>query len=277
MPELPEVETIRTGLAPCLIGRQIQALEIRTPKLRWPIPEETLRRHTLHQTIRTLERRGKYLLAACGPGHMLIHLGMSGRLFLLPPDACAERHDHVIWTLDDRTRFCLHDPRRFGALLWIEGEWQGHPLLQELGPEPLEEAFDGDHLYVWSRNRRVAIKTLLMNGRVVVGVGNIYATEALFLAGVHPARPAHWLTRACCGALAEAIRQVLRAAIRQGGTTLRDYRQSDGRPGYFALELQAYGRTGAPCHRCATPIASLRLGQRSAFFCPRCQPLEESN
>ncbi|MBF0628508.1 MAG: bifunctional DNA-formamidopyrimidine glycosylase/DNA-(apurinic or apyrimidinic site) lyase [Magnetococcales bacterium] len=269
MPELPEVETIRAGLAPVLIGNRIQHLAIHAPKLRWPIPVAQLQQETCNQIIHTLERRGKYLLWGCGSGHILIHLGMSGRLFVQQGARAA--HDHAIWTLENGVRICLHDPRRFGALLWIDGAWQNHPLLAGLGPEPLGERFDADHLHAHCRGRRVAIKTLIMNPRVVVGVGNIYAAEALFLAGVHPARAAQTLSRDDGARLVRAIRQVLQAAIVQGGTTLRDYRQSDGTPGYFALHLNVYGRSGEPCRVCATPIALLRLGQRSAFFCPRCQ------
>lgn len=272
MPELPEIETIRAGLTPHLLGRTIQNLSIHTPKLRWPIPIDTLRQNLVGQTIHTLHRRGKYLLWSMHAGHQLIHLGMSGQLLIQNPATPATRHDHVIWEFDDGTHLLLRDPRRFGALLWIEGDWHHHPLLAKLGPEPLEPTFHADHLAAWCRGRRVAIKSLIMQGAVVVGVGNIYANEALFLAGVHPARPAGSLKPEECIRLTCTIKQVLEAAIRQGGTTLRDYRQSDGKPGYFSIELNVYGRTGQTCPICATPIRSQRLGQRSAFFCPRCQP-----
>ncbi|MBF0272542.1 MAG: bifunctional DNA-formamidopyrimidine glycosylase/DNA-(apurinic or apyrimidinic site) lyase [Magnetococcales bacterium] len=272
MPELPEVETIRAGLAPRLTGRVIRSLRIHTPTLRWPIPIQRLELSILGQTIRSVTRRGKYLLWACGTGHVLIHLGMSGRLFTPDPLAPRERHDHVIWTLDDGTLVCLNDPRRFGAVLWIEGDWERHPLLAGLGPEPLEGDFHADHLFDRSRNRRVALQSWLMNAHMVVGVGNIYAAESLFLAGLHPALPAGTLTRSQCAKLVEVVQRVLRAAIEQGGTTLRDYRQSDGRPGYFAVALRVYGRDGAPCPSCGTPIRRMRLGQRSAFYCPCCQP-----
>jgi formamidopyrimidine-DNA glycosylase len=272
MPELPEVETIRAGLTPRLTGRVIRDFQVYTPRLRWPIPVERLRRETVGTPIRALIRRGKYLLWACGTGHVLIHLGMSGRLFIQSAESSRAPHDHVLWTLDDDTRLCLNDPRRFGALLWLEDPWQSHPLLASLGPEPFDPAFDADHLFTICRARRVAIKSLLMNPAVVVGVGNIYAAESLFLAGVHPARAARDLSRDDCQRLVESIQRVLRAAIVQGGTTLRDYRQSDGRPGYFAVSLQVYGRTGQPCPVCGTGILMLRLGQRSAFYCPLCQP-----
>ncbi|MEO5347312.1 MAG: bifunctional DNA-formamidopyrimidine glycosylase/DNA-(apurinic or apyrimidinic site) lyase [Magnetococcus sp. YQC-9] len=269
---LPEVETIRAGLTPRLLGRTVQTLEIRTPKLRWPIPANTLRTALIGQTIRAIFRRGKYLLWSVNSGHQLIHLGMSGQLLVQNPTTPPERHDHAIWRLDDDSQLVLRDPRRFGALLWIEDDWHHHPLLSDLGPEPLESGFHAEHLAHWCRNRRVAIKNLLMNGKVVVGVGNIYAAEALFQAQLHPTRPAASLTWADCQRLSAAVKEVLSAAIQQGGTTLRDYRQSDGKPGYFAVALHVYGRTGEPCVLCTTPIRSLRLGQRSAFFCPRCQP-----
>ncbi|MBF0418231.1 MAG: bifunctional DNA-formamidopyrimidine glycosylase/DNA-(apurinic or apyrimidinic site) lyase [Magnetococcales bacterium] len=272
MPELPEIETIRAGLTPHLLHRTVQNIHILTPKLRWPIPAIPLRQNLLGQTIQTIYRRGKYLLWSVGRGHQLLHLGMSGQLLFHDPASPANRHDHVIWEFDDKTHLILRDPRRFGALLWIDGDWHHHPLLANLGPEPLEPTFHADHLTGWCQGRQTAIKTLIMQGRVVVGVGNIYANEALFLAGVHPARPAASLTPAACARLTQTIKQVLEAAIRQGGTTLKDYRQSDGKPGYFSVELNVYGRTGQACPVCATPIQSQRLGQRSAFFCPRCQP-----
>lgn len=272
MPELPEVETIRAGLEPWLIGRTICGIEVHTPKLRWPIPTNELKQRLIGQPIRALSRRGKYLLWTTDTGHLLIHLGMSGRVFHVKHiDRPADPHDHVFWILDDATRICLRDPRRFGAVLWVEGDWRNHPLLVDLGPEPLSADFDAAHLLRWSNRRRVALQTLLMNGRVVVGVGNIYAAEALFCAGLHPARPAHTLTGPEACRLVQAIRQVLSQAIEQGGTTLRDYRQSDGSPGYFAVSLQVYGRQKEPCRRCGSPIQRIRLGQRSAFFCPCCQ------
>lgn len=274
MPELPEVETIRTGLAPRLEGRMPLDIAIHRPDLRWPIPAEALRRGAIGQVIREVSRRGKYLLLSCDAGHQLIHLGMSGRLLWLEAGATPQKHDHVVWTLDDGQRLGLRDPRRFGALLWIPGadHREAHPLLAGLGPEPLSDAFDGAFFHAATRNRRGAIKAFIMNARMVTGVGNIYASEALFSAGIHPSTPAGALCPDQCATLVASIRQVLREAIRQGGTTLRDYRQSDGRLGYFARSLQVYGRADQPCPICRTPIALLRHGHRSAYFCPRCQP-----
>ena len=272
MPELPEVETIRVGLTPLVVGREIRELHIHHPRLRWVIPAEQLTKETVGQTIRAIKRRGKYLLLACGSGHILIHLGMSGRLQRMEADAPNVLHDHVVWLLDDGYQLRLNDPRRFGAVLWVEGEWRDHFLLAKLGPEPLETAFQADYLHQQTKNRRVPIKHLLMNGAVVVGVGNIYASEALFLAKVHPALLAGELSKAQCALLVEAIKQVLNAAIAQGGTTLRDYRQSNGQPGYFAVELQVYGRAQKPCLTCTTPIQTYVSGQRSTFYCPHCQP-----
>ncbi|MBF0127582.1 MAG: bifunctional DNA-formamidopyrimidine glycosylase/DNA-(apurinic or apyrimidinic site) lyase [Magnetococcales bacterium] len=272
MPELPEVETIRTGLATWLPGRIIRRIEVFTEKLRWPIAATELHTHLTGHTIRNLKRRGKYLLWEVGCGHLLIHLGMSGQLFRDDPERTRALHDHLFWILDDGSRICLHDPRRFGAVMWINGAWEDHPLLAGLGPEPLESGFDAAYLWSRSRGRKMALQSLLMNGRVVVGVGNIYAAEALFQAGLHPTTPAHTLTENAAQRLTTAVRQVLHQAIAQGGTTLRDYRQSDGTPGYFAVSLQVYGREGKPCQRCTTPIVRLRLGQRSTYLCPGCQP-----
>ncbi|MBF0615057.1 MAG: bifunctional DNA-formamidopyrimidine glycosylase/DNA-(apurinic or apyrimidinic site) lyase [Magnetococcales bacterium] len=272
MPELPEIETIRTGLTPWLIGRRICRIEHHVTRLRWPLPVDAMQHELPGQTIRALHRRGKYLLWELDTGHLVIHLGMSGRLFRDDPQRNRTRHDHLFWILDDESRICLHDPRRFGAVLWIKGIWQQHPLFISLGREPLESDFDAAWLWQNGQGRRVALHAWLIQGRVVVGVGNIYAAEALHLAGLHPARPAHSLSQNEAQALVDAVRQVLNQAIAMGGTTVRDYRQSDGSMGYFAVALQVYGRENLPCPRCATPIARLRLGQRSVYYCPDCQP-----
>ncbi|MBF0625317.1 MAG: bifunctional DNA-formamidopyrimidine glycosylase/DNA-(apurinic or apyrimidinic site) lyase [Magnetococcales bacterium] len=272
MPELPEVETIRRGIAPQVSGRVLSDLILRRTDLRWPIPGEQLRREAVGHPIRGVERRGKYLLLPCGPGRLLLHLGMSGSLHLPEPDLPPGKHDHLDLVLDGGQRLLrLRDPRRFGALLWLTGAPEAHPLLARLGPEPLGEAFHGDHLHRLARGRRVALKNFLMDGRVVVGVGNIYAAEALFRAGLHPALVVGRLDAGQWHRLAAAVQEVLTAAIASGGTSLRDYVKSDGKPGYFKQALRVYGRVGQACGRCGTVIESLRLGQRASCFCPGCQ------
>lgn len=269
MPELPEVETTRRGLAPHLLGRTVVGLEVRQPRLRWPLPAE-LRETLPGQRILDVERRAKYLLVHTEPGSALLHLGMSGSLRVLPASTPAGAHDHVDWRLDSGHVLRFTDPRRFGSQLW-QPRGQTHPLLAGLGPEPLSDAFDGDLLWARSRGRKAAVKLLLMDQAVVVGVGNIYASEALFAAGIHPKRPAGSISRERYARLADEVKRILAYAIRRGGTTLRDFISPDGLPGYFEQELFAYGREGEPCRVCGTPIRAIVLGQRSTFFCPRCQ------
>lgn len=268
VPELPEVETTRRGLEPLLLGRRIDRVIVRQRRLRYPIPA-SLPDKLGGRRVRALRRRGKYLLLDVDDGALLLHLGMSGSLRFLRRARPASAHDHLDVVVDGGT-LRLRDPRRFGAALWV-GANGDHPLLADLGPEPLGEEFDGGYLHRVSRRRRVAIKSLIMDSRVVVGVGNIYAAEALFAAGVHPARAAGRLTRPRCERLARAIREVLAAAIERGGTTLRDFVDGDGRPGYFAQRLRVYGRAGSPCRRCRRPLRELRVAQRASVFCPRCQ------
>lgn len=270
MPELPEVETTRRGIAPLLTGRRVVAVEVRDPRLRWPVPAE-LGAQLTGREIGGVARRAKFLLVDAGNGHLILHLGMSGSLRVVPRDTEPGKHDHLDVVLDDGSCLRLRDPRRFGAALWTSEDPGRHPLLRHLGPEPLEDGFDGDWLHDHARGRRVAVKPLLMDGRVVVGVGNIYASEALFGAGIHPARPAGRISRERYAALAGAVKQVLGAAIEAGGTTLRDFVASDGRPGYFVHRLSVYGRAGAPCERCAGTIASRVIAQRSSYYCLRCQ------
>lgn len=270
MPELPEVETTRRGLAPHLEGRRLQGAVVRQPRLRWPVPEE-LSERLAGQRAGRLTRRGKYLLLEVGNGTLLVHLGMSGSLRLVRADTPAQRHDHVDLLLEGGTAVRFTDPRRFGALLWTSGAPWEHPLLAHLGPEPLEPGFDGAYLAAQARGRTIAVKPFLMDSRVVVGVGNIYANEALFRSGIDPRRAAGRIAAARFERLAEAVRQVLAEAIAQGGTTLRDFVAEDGRPGYFQGQLQVYGRGGRPCVRCAAPLREVRLGQRSTVFCPHCQ------
>jgi formamidopyrimidine-DNA glycosylase len=269
MPELPEVETTRRGVEPHCVGRTIQRLEVRNAQLRWPVPVD-LAPALAGQTIMSVARRGKYLLFHTAKGGLLVHLGMSGSLRVVAPAAAAGKHDHIDLVLDDGTCLRYHDPRRFGCFLW-QPLGEKHPLLSNLGPEPLTDAFDGELLYRRSRGRKGPVKNFIMDGKVVVGVGNIYANEALFLCGIHPARAAGRISRARYMRLAELIKQVLTSAIDQGGTTLRDFVGGDGHPGYFAQQLYVYGRTGQPCKTCATPLRELRLGQRSSVYCVTCQ------
>jgi formamidopyrimidine-DNA glycosylase len=270
MPELPEVETTLRGIAPHLGNHQVADIIIRNPSLRWPIPAnlpELLR----GQTIRELRRRAKYLLIEFDHGTLILHLGMSGSLRIQPGGTTADKHDHFDLVLDNGQLLRLRDPRRFGAVLWHESDVAQHPLLAELGPEPLLAEFNAEHLYATTRKRKAAIKLVIMDSHVVVGVGNIYANEALFRAGIRPQLAAGRLSRERCAQLTKAIKEVLRAAIRKGGSSLRDYVDSDGKQGYFQQHYFVYGRTGEPCHRCGTAIKQLRQGQRSTFYCPQCQ------
>lgn len=271
MPELPEVETTLRGLSPHLLGRRINSMTLRNGRLRWPIPAG-LPALLRGQQVRSLQRRAKYLLLELDSGHLLLHLGMSGRFMLLePPAVAATAHDHYDLLLEGGNLLRYRDPRRFGCCLWIDGDPFAHPLLSNLGPEPLGDGFDGDYLYRASRGRKIAVKSLLMDGKVVVGIGNIYANEALYRAGIDPRRPAGAISRNRYDRLVETVRTLLNQAIAQGGTTLRDFMNSDGKAGYFGLELDAYGQTGQPCPRCGGSLVSMRLNQRSTFFCRGCQ------
>jgi formamidopyrimidine-DNA glycosylase len=269
MPELPEVEITRAGLAPHLIGRSIRDVTLRRPDLRWPIPPE-IARCLPGQRIRGVRRRAKYLLVDVEPGSALLHLGMSGCLRVLPAATPVGAHDHVDFALSSRKVLRFTDPRRFGCLLW-QPAGETHPLLRGLGPEPLSADFDGELLFRLSRGRRTPLKTFLMDQAVVVGVGNIYAAESLFLAGLSPRRQAGRVSREAYAALAAAVKKVLAHAIRRGGTTLRDFLSPDSEPGYFEQELWVYGREGERCRRCRTPLRSARIGQRASVWCPRCQ------
>ena len=269
MPELPEVETTRRGIAPHILGQRLAAVIVRQPRLRWPVPDG-LGKTLAGQKIEAVERRAKYLLLRMSKGMLIVHLGMSGSLRVVPTDSPAGRHDHVDLVFRDCC-LRLRDPRRFGAVLWSPGSLTDHPLLRHLGPEPLADNFNGDWLYKQSRRRRVAVKNLIMDGRVLVGVGNIYASESLFLSGIHPNRPCNRISAARYSALAENIKSVLQAAILQGGSTLRDFQRADGKPGYFKQSLQVYGNAEKPCPVCRASIRETRTGQRSTFYCPRCQ------
>ena len=269
MPELPEVETTRRGLLPHVVGRAITRVEVREPRLRWPV-EKQLPRALAAKRIDSLERRGKYLLFGTGAGTLLVHLGMSGSLRYLPAPPAPGLHDHIDVHFDDGGALRFNDPRRFGSFMLTTAP-AAHPLLKSLGPEPLGDEFDADYLWRTSRNRRVAIKQHVMNGRVVVGVGNIYASEALFRAGIHPRRIAGRISRARFEPLVSSIRDVLRDAIEEGGTTLRNFVGGDGKPGYFRGSLRVYERDGLPCVNCGTAIERRVMGQRATYYCPRCQ------
>jgi formamidopyrimidine-DNA glycosylase len=270
MPELPEVETTCRGIAPHLQGRHIKRFVIHEPRLRWRVAAD-LATWARGQTVLGVRRRAKYLLLDLDRGYLLLHLGMSGSLRILPDSTARETHDHYDLELDSGWTLRFNDPRRFGSLHHGEGDPAQHPLLVKLGPEPLEDSFDADYLHAVTRKRRVAIKLAIMNAHIVVGVGNIYASEALFRAGIRPGRAAKSLTRVECVALVTAIKAVLSMAINHGGTTLRDYVGAGGQPGYFKQELFVYGRADEPCRRCKTPVRHSTQGQRSTFYCPQCQ------
>ena len=269
MPELPEVETTLRGIEPHLLNNRIARVVVRDARLRWPVPDEV--RQAEGQTFISLRRRGKYLLLHLENGGLLIHLGMSGSLRILQNAPAPEKHDHVDIELENGTCLRFNDPRRFGAFLWVDGAMKSHELLRNLGPEPLSDDFTAKYLFQQSRNRKVAIKNFIMNGHIVVGVGNIYASESLFMAGIHPQRAAGRVSMQRYEGLADAIRDVLGRAIKQGGTTLRDFVDSDGSPGYFAQELLVYDRAGSDCFQCGTAIRQKVLGQRSSYYCPACQ------
>lgn len=274
MPELPEVETTRRGIAPVATGKVITDLVLRERSLRWPVPAEV--NMAIGQVIARCRRRAKYLLIDLGTADpaehgLMIHLGMSGSLRVCDTADAPRKHDHFDLLLDSGHCLRFNDPRRFGALLWWQAPAEHHELLRGLGPEPLSASFTGSSLWQRSRGRKAAVKNFIMDGRNVVGVGNIYASEALYLAGIHPARAAGRISAARYERLAGAIRDVLQRAIHSGGTTLRDYLNSSGRPGYFAQELLVYERQGQPCLQCGSPIRRRVIGQRSSYYCPRCQ------
>ena len=270
MPELPEVETTRRGVAPFLSEQIIRGLVLRESRLRWPV-DPGLDRRLGGARVTAVNRRAKYLLVETDRGCLLWHLGMSGSLRIITDGRAPEKHDHVDLVLENGHCLLFNDPRRFGFLLWTEAPLAEHPRLAALGPEPLSEDFSAERLYARSRGRRAPVKSFIMDSATVVGVGNIYASEALFLAGIHPRRPAGRIALARYRQLAARIKQVLAAAIEQGGTTLRDFRDSDGMPGYFSQSLNVYDRAGEPCPQCAAAIRRAVIAQRATYFCPRCQ------
>ncbi|MGJ8668143.1 MAG: bifunctional DNA-formamidopyrimidine glycosylase/DNA-(apurinic or apyrimidinic site) lyase [Oceanococcus sp.] len=270
MPELPEVETTCRGIWPALKGRRFLGADIRQARLRWPIPEDLS--HCIEgQNIVSVQRRAKYVLIELPNGHIIIHLGMSGRLRVVAASTPVLKHDHIDLLIDSGDVLRLNDPRRFGSVLWQDGPWQAHRLLSQLGPEPLADDFNGEHLYPRAQGLRSPVKAFIMDQKTVVGVGNIYASESLFRAGIHPRRAAGRISLARYKSLAEHIKNVLDDALAAGGTTLRDYTSPDGSPGYFVQSLDVYDRAGQACNHCEQPIQRLVIGQRASYFCPSCQ------
>lgn len=270
MPELPEVETTKTSLLP-LLHHRVQSVTVRDSRLRWAIPDDISR--LVGQELRALKRRSKYILAEFETDQMLWHLGMSGSFRLSTAQDELRKHDHLILTFDDGTELRYHDPRRFGCILWLNDEHQ-KKLIDTLGPEPLSDAFNADYLYEKLRTKQVGIKIAIMDNHVVVGVGNIYATESLFNQGIHPAQPANTLSSEQIAGLVVEIKRILSHAIQLGGSTLRDYTNAMGENGYFQQTLLAYGRAGEMCVNCETTLENMKLGQRASVFCPQCQPLK---
>jgi len=270
MPELPEVETSRRGIAPHIEGKTFASVVVRESRLRWPVPADLADLLT-GRRLRRIDRRGKYLLFALENGTLLIHLGMSGNLRIGQAGIAHGKHDHLDFVFDDGTLLRYNDQRKFGAVLWTAEVPHAHPLLAELGPEPLSADFDPAYLAGRLAGRQVPIKQLIMDSHIVVGVGNIYANESLFLAGILPTRPAGGLDADDCARLSASIKTVLEQAIAQGGTTLRDFTDAQGKPGYFKQSLRVYGRRGEPCLSCREPVQHLKIGQRASYFCPTCQ------
>ena len=276
MPELPEVETTLRGIQPKVDQQTITAVIIRNGSLRWPV-DKTLPKKLAGLPVLQVSRRGKYLLLKTEAGTLLIHLGMSGNLRVLPIGTVVKKHDHVDLEFSNGYVLRLNDPRRFGSVLWhpaSEGSVENHKLLAKLAPEPLTEAFNGAYFFEKTRNRKVAIKSLVMNSAVAVGAGNIYANESLFMSQIHPQTQACSLSRKQCDVLVANIKRVLEAAIKQGGTTLKDFMSPDGKPGYFVQQLNVYDQGGKPCTVCDTPIERIILNQRASYFCPKCQKLK---
>jgi len=268
MPELPEVETTMRGIAPYVCDQKIERFIVRNHQLRWPVARETA--NMRGRLIKAVSRRGKYILMQLDQGTLIWHLGMSGSMKIRPVDSPVENHEHIEVQLTSGQSLKFRDPRRFGALLYTASDPLEHRLLNKLGPEPLSDDFDVEHLYCACRKRSASIKSVIMDSHRVVGVGNIYASEALFLAGINPARAAGGISKKRIGRLVETIKHTLQAAIQQGGTTLQDFTQVDGKPGYFGQKLNVYG-INQGCRICATPIKKIVQGQRSSYFCPKCQ------
>ncbi len=270
MPELPEVETTCRGIAPHIVGKRIVAVTIRQPQLRWPIPMR-LPELLEGMNFNTITRRAKYLLLQTGTGTLIIHLGMSGSLRIVNREQQTSKHDHLDIVFNDGRALRFNDPRRFGAVLWTSSPVNEHFLLHRLGPEPLTEDFNGDYLYAAARGRKTTVKALIMDSHIVVGVGNIYASESLFMAGILPSRQAGRISLRRYQSLVGSIKNVLQRSIDQGGTTLRDFVNEQGKPGYFQQSLSVYGRAGEPCRHCLSPIKQIKIAQRATYFCRNCQ------
>lgn len=270
MPELPEVETTKRGIAPHIVGKTIKNVLVRQRQLRWLITDD-FEKNLFSQTIQNVQRRAKYLLIQTENGTLIIHLGMSGNLRIVSQNSLANVHDHVDIVFDENTVLRFNDQRRFGALVWTTNDVFKHPLLRDLGVEPLTDDFTPALLFQLSRRKRIPIKTFLMNSKCVVGVGNIYANESLFLSGISPTRLTGDLLAQDCENLVLHIREVLTKAIEKGGTTLRDFVNSEGKAGYFQQQLHVYGRGNLPCTKCLTPLIEIRLANRTTVFCPICQ------
>lgn len=270
MPELPEVETTKNGISKPLLGKSISEVCIYQPKLRWPVPEN-ITNDLKNKTLKQIKRRGKYILLTFENGTLLIHLGMSGRLCITQKSHAPKKHDHVDFYFEDGKCLRYTDPRRFGSILWTAEHPSKHKLLMHLGPEPLTCDFNGEHLFHLSRKRSVTIKQFIMDSKTVVGVGNIYASEALFLSGISPTRAAGKISRKRFDTLAKEIKAVLEKAIEAGGTTLKDFLSASGKPGYFIQKLHVYGREDEPCSKCKKPIKKITIGQRSSYYCSSCQ------
>lgn len=268
MPELPEVETTRRGIEPYLLANSITSIEVANGRLRWPVSPEIY--HLELEQVKQVVRRGKYIIVELDKGAIIIHLGMSGSMRVEHAASELKKHDHVIFYLSSEQQIRFNDPRRFGSVLWSD-HWQSHALIQTLGPEPLETDFDTDYLYSLAKQRKLSIKQFIMNSHVVVGVGNIYANEALFLAKIHPKRAANRISKQRMAVLVDKIKEVLANAITQGGTTLKDFVGSDGKPGYFQQQLFVYGRGGEPCKVCGEKLTECRMNNRTSVFCTKCQ------
>lgn len=270
MPELPEVETTCCGITPHILGKRIRNVIVRQQQLRWPVPTE-LQQILSGQSVHHVKRRAKYLLLETLTGTVILHLGMSGSLRIVTSQQKTGKHDHIDFVFADDTVLRFNDPRKFGAVLWTPEPISGHPLFEKLGPEPLSDDFNGDTLYHQANKRKMAVKSFIMDGHIVVGVGNIYANESLFMAGIHPSRQAGRISLKRYQKLAASIKIVLEKAIAQGGTTLRDFVNEQGKPGYFQQSLYTYGRANQPCLHCSTPIKQVKIGQRASYFCSQCQ------
>ncbi|MBV8802747.1 MAG: bifunctional DNA-formamidopyrimidine glycosylase/DNA-(apurinic or apyrimidinic site) lyase [Gammaproteobacteria bacterium] len=270
MPELPEVETTLRGIVPHILHHRIKKIIIRQYQLRWKIPSD-IHLILVNKTLIGAERRGKYILLKTTYGAIIIHLGMSGHLKILTKNQPHRKHDHVDLIFSNNIILRFTDPRRFGAFLWVEGNPFNHSLLKDLGVEPLSKNFSASYLFSQAQNKTTAIKSLIMNSNIVTGIGNIYAAEALFKAGIHPETSAKSLSIERLQLLVKAIKKILRHAIKKGGTTLKDFSDSDGKPGYFSHQLKVYGREGLACIKCHSTLQSIKIGQRSTVYCKRCQ------